>query len=54
MAFPVAIRDDEQIELENLRRWMASQGIRLGILANFRAERLAPKLMRVADCGSSG
>lgn len=49
MLFPVAVRDEEQIKLENLRRWMMSQGIRLGIMANFHAEHLEPKLMRVAD-----
>jgi hypothetical protein len=35
-----AVTDANQIEPENLRRWMASQGVPLGILANFYAERL--------------
>lgn len=46
MLFPVAIRDSAQIEPENLRRWMASQGVPLGILANFHAERLEPVFMK--------
>lgn len=40
MLFPVAVRDSNRIEPENLRRWMASQGVPLGILANFCAEQL--------------
>ena len=40
MVFPVAVTGTNQIEPENLRRWMASQGVPLGILANFHAERL--------------
>ena len=46
MLFPMAIRDPRQIEPENLRRWMASQGVSLGILANFHAERLKPVFMK--------
>ena len=46
MLFPVAVRDQRQIEAENLRRWMVSQGISLGILANFHAERLEPVFMK--------
>lgn len=46
MLFPVAISSIQQIEPENLRRWMASQGITLGILANFQSERLEPKFMK--------
>lgn len=46
MIFPVAVRDTRQIEPENLRRWMASQGVPLGILANFHAERLQPVFMK--------
>jgi GxxExxY protein len=46
MVFPVAVRDERQIEPENLRRWMASQGISLGILANFHAERLEPIFLK--------
>ena len=40
MVFPVAVTDTNQVEPENLRRWMASQDVPLGILANFHAERL--------------
>lgn len=40
MVFPMAVRETSQIEPENLRRWMASQGVSLGILANFHSERL--------------
>jgi GxxExxY protein len=47
MIFPVAVADVGQIEPENLRRWMASEGISLGILANFQAARLDPVFMRV-------
>jgi len=46
MVFPVAIQDKRQIELENLRRWMAVQKINLGILANFYAERLELEFMK--------
>jgi len=40
MLFPVAVRDTSRIQPENLRRWMASQRVLLGILANFCAEQL--------------
>ena len=40
MLFPVAVTGTNQIEPENLRRWMASQGVSPGLLANFHAERL--------------
>ena len=46
MLFPVAVGDIEQIEPENLRRWMSSQGVPLGILANFQSERLELKFMK--------
>lgn len=46
MLFPVAVRDERQIEPENLRRWMASQGVRLGFLANFCTERLRLDFMK--------
>lgn len=46
MLFPVAVRDQRQIEPENLRRWIASQDISLGIPANFHAERLEPVFMK--------
>jgi GxxExxY protein len=37
MLFPTALRETEQIEPDNLRQWMQSQHIPLGILANFHA-----------------
>ena len=40
MIFPLAVREISQIEPENLRRWMESQDVPLGILANFHSERL--------------
>lgn len=40
MLFPVAISDITQIQQDNLRSWMRSQGIRLGILSNFYANQL--------------
>lgn len=46
MLFPVTVRDKRQIEPENLRRWMASQGVPLGIMANFHAGRLEPMFMK--------
>jgi len=46
MLFPVAVHDKRQIEPENLRRWMASQGVPLGMMANFHAERLEPMFMK--------
>jgi GxxExxY protein len=47
MLFPVAIYHQDELKLENLRHWMADQGISLGILANFYAETLHPIFMRV-------
>ena len=49
MLFPVAVRDMRQVEPENLRRWMASQGVPLGILANFQSERLDLMFMKESD-----
>ena len=46
MLFPVTVRDKRQIKPENLRRWMASQGVPLGIMANFYTERLEPMFMK--------
>jgi GxxExxY protein len=40
MVFPVAIRDIRGIHLDNLKDWMRTCGIQLGILANFNAVRL--------------
>ena len=51
MIFPVAVRETEQVEPENLRRWMESQGIPLGILANFHAARLELVFMRSTGRG---
>lgn len=47
MVFPVAVRDTRRVYLEHLRMWMGTQGIKLGILANFCAESLEPVWMRV-------
>ena len=46
MLFPVAIRDITRIEQENLRRWMRFQGVPLGILANFHADKLDLRFMK--------
>lgn len=46
MLFPVAIRDITQIQQENLRRWMRDQGVPLGILANFHADKLDLRFMK--------
>jgi len=46
MLFPVAVRDLRQVKLENLRRWMASQGVPLGILGNFCREHLELGFMK--------
>lgn len=54
MLFPLAVRDERQIEPENLRRWMASQGVPLGILANFHAGRLVPVFMKDVERGLLG
>jgi len=47
MLFPVALAGARQMEEKNLRAWMASQGVQLGILANFQAESFEPVFMRV-------
>ncbi len=46
MIFPVAIRDTEDIHLDNLKTWMRWQNIQLGILANFDDVRLSPVFVR--------
>ena len=46
MVFPVAIRDVEDIHLDNLKTWMRWQNIQLGILANFDDVRLSPVFIR--------
>lgn len=46
MIFPLAVREISQIEPENLRRWMESQDVPLGILANFHSERLDLQFMK--------
>ena len=46
MVFPVALRATAQIQPEPLRRWMASQSVPLGILANFHSEHLEPVFMK--------
>lgn len=49
MLFPVAISDITQIQQNNLRSWMISQGIELGILANFYPSRLDFRFIKVDE-----
>jgi GxxExxY protein len=49
MVFPVAIRDVNDIHLDNLKCWMRQCGIQLGILANFDAIRLCPVYIRAQE-----
>jgi GxxExxY protein len=46
MIFPVAVSDLARVEPENLRRWMLSERVPLGILANFYRERLELVFMK--------
>lgn len=46
MVFPVAIRETEDIHLEDLKTWMRGCDIQLGILANFDDVRLSPVFVR--------
>lgn len=46
MHFPVAIRDVTDLNISNLRDWMRSQGIRLGILTNFYDTAIRPVFIR--------
>jgi len=46
MVFPVAISDLGNMKPQNLRHWMASQQITLGILANFNDKPLRPIFMK--------
>ncbi len=46
MVFPVALYHIEDIDLENLKRWMRLGNIQLGILANFDAVRLEVVIVR--------
>ena len=46
MVFPVAIREVEDIHLDDLKTWMRWRGIQLGILANFDDVRLSPVFVR--------
>ena len=46
MVFPVAISDLGNMKPQNLRHWMASQQISLGILANFNDTQLKPVFMK--------
>ena len=48
MLFPVAIGTTNQIQPANLRKWMKSQGIKLGIIANFHTLHLKPEFMKEA------
>ncbi|MBN2394599.1 MAG: GxxExxY protein [Anaerolineae bacterium] len=46
MIFPVAIREVEDIHLDDLKTWMRWRNIQLGILANFDDVRLSPVFVR--------
>ena len=46
MVFPVAIGKLGNMKPQNLRQWMASQDITLGILANFNEAQLTPIFMK--------
>lgn len=46
MVFPAAISDLGNMKPQNLRHWMASQQISLGILANFNDAELKPVFMK--------
>jgi GxxExxY protein len=47
MVFPVAIQRLDSLHLNDFKGWMRTQGIGLGILANFHALRLEPVYLRV-------
>ena len=49
MLFPVAVREGQRLEPENMRLWMESQGISLGILANFATAYLVPEFMKITE-----
>lgn len=49
MVFPAAIGDLGNMKPQNLRHWMASQQISLGILANFNDAQLKPVFMKETD-----
>jgi hypothetical protein len=42
MLFPLAIQTIGQIVHEDFQRWLADQGIQLGILTNFHSQSLKP------------
>jgi GxxExxY protein len=46
MVFPVAIQDMDDWRFKNLKAWMKSEGVKLGILANFHATELKPVFLR--------
>ena len=46
MIFPVAIRDVNDIRLNNLKDWMHIESVPLGILANYYEESLKPIVLR--------
>ena len=46
IVFPVAIRDVEDIHLDDLKAWMRWKNVQLGILANFDDVRLSPVFVR--------
>ena len=49
MVFPVAIDDTGKIQMANLRRWMAAEGVSLGMLANFYAPSLDLHFMVISS-----
>ena len=46
MVFPVALRDIQAVRLDNLKDWMRTCKIQLGIIANFEALRLQTVFVR--------
>ena len=46
MVFPVAIQDIHDVRTDNLKDWMRTQNVPLGILANFHALSLEPIVLR--------
>lgn len=47
MVFPVAVRDLDDISINNLKNWMRAERVPIGIVANFNAISLKPMVLRV-------
>jgi hypothetical protein len=47
LVFPVAVRDINDIRINNLKDWMRVQNIPIGILANFYDTSLHPIMLRI-------